>query len=264
MNAFFISCEMTRNPELTKGPAAVAGSPHNRTGIILAANYEARKYGVKTAMVIHKALKLCPHMVFVPPDHSFYRQKSKEVMDLLFNYSPLVEQNSIDEAWLDMTGTDHLFGTPVECAQRIMDDIKTNLGLWCSIGISESKFLSKMAADMKKPQGITQLWKKDIKDKLWQLPVGKMHGVGEKTANKLHGLGIQTIGDLANYDRFYLDKFLGKWGNELYQKANGLDSSTIKIISDDDVKSIGRSTTFPTDIWDIEELKPTLDRKSVV
>lgn len=255
MNAFFISCESTRNSGIIKKPAAVAGDPERRTGIILTANYEARKFGVKTAMTVHQALKLCPNMVLVPPDHKFYKQKSMEVMELLNNYTPIIEKNSIDEAWLDMTGTEHLFGTPLETAKKIMQDIKKNLGLWCSIGISENKFLAKIASDMKKPQGITQLFKKDIKHKLWPLPVTKMNGVGKKTAYKLNTLGIETIGDLANYNKLSIASFLGKPGVELYEKANGLGSSYVKVSSPDDVKSIGRSTTLPKDTSDIEELK---------
>jgi len=120
MNAFFISCEMTRNDSLVGIPAAVAGDPKKRSGIILAANYEARSCGVKTAMVLHEALKLCPKLTLVPPDHHFYGQKSEEVMDLLSNYTPVLEQNSIDEAWLDMAGSEGLFGKPVVAAKRIM------------------------------------------------------------------------------------------------------------------------------------------------
>ena len=166
MNAFFISCEMTRNPSLVGIPAAVAGDPKRRTGIILAANYEARAQGVKTAMVNHEALKRCPELTLVSPDHHFYGRKSEAVMHLLSNYTPDIEQNSIDEAWLDMTGSEGLFGKPLNAAQRIMDEIKDRLGLWCSIGIAENKFLAKMAAEMKKPLGITELWEKDIPEKL--------------------------------------------------------------------------------------------------
>src|SRR5690606_38927231 len=156
MNAFFISCEMTRNNSLVGKPAAVAGDPKKRSGIILAANYEARKYGVKTTMVLHEAKKLCPGLILIPPDHRFYERKSREVMDLLSRYTPIIEQNSIDEAWLDMTGCEKLFGEPAESARSIMDAIINELGLWCSIGISENKFLSKMASEMKKPLGITE------------------------------------------------------------------------------------------------------------
>ena len=151
MNAFFISCEMTRNASLVGIPAAVAGDPKKRTGIILAANYEARSFGVKTAMVLHEALKLCHELKVVPPDHHFYGQKSEEVMNLLSNYTPVLEQNSIDEAWLDMTGSEGMFGKPLDAAKRIINEIKDSLGLWCSIGIAENKFLAKMAVEMKKP-----------------------------------------------------------------------------------------------------------------
>lgn len=255
MNAFFISCEMTRNSKLIGIPAAVAGNPQNRTGIVLAANYEARRFGVKTAMTLNNALKLCPTMTVVPPDHRFYRQKSSEVMNLLSKYTPIIEQSSIDEAWLDMTGTENLFGKPADAAKLIMEDIKENLGLWCSIGISEGKFLSKMASDMKKPLGITELWKRDIQTKLWPLSIKSMHGVGAKTYEKLHSLGIETIGDFANLKKDDAHQILGKFGLDLYHHAHGIDTTPVQVISPDDMKSIGRSTTLPEDLVDIEQLK---------
>jgi DNA polymerase-4 len=258
MNAFFISCEMTRNPSLVGIPAAVADDPKKRTGIILAANYEARACGVKTTMVIHEALKLCPKLTLVPPDHHFYGQKSEEVMNLLSNYTPALEQNSIDEAWLDMTGSEGLFGKPLEAAQRIMNEIKDRLGLWCSIGIAENKFMAKMAAEMKKPLGITELWQNDIPVKLWPLPVKEMYGVGSKTAEKLNHMGIRTIGELAKSDVNAVIKALGKVGNEVYLHANGFDNSTVLARVDDDVKSIGREKTLPEDIIDIEKAKIVL------
>ncbi len=258
MNAFFISCEMTRNPSIVGIPAAVAGDPKKRTGIILAANYEARFFGVKTAMVLHEALKLCPKLTIVPPDHHFYGQKSEEVMDLLSNYTPALEQNSIDEAWLDMTGSEGLFGKPFDAAQRIMNEIKDNLGLWCSIGIAENKFLAKMAAEMKKPLGITDLWEKDIPVKLWPLPVKKMYGVGVKTTEKLNRMGIKTIGDLATSKENLVINTFGKGGFEIHRHANGIDDSPVLARVDDDVKSIGREKTLPEDIADIEKAKIVL------
>ena len=258
MNAFFISCEMTRKDSLVGIPAAVAGDPKKRTGIILAANYEARAYGVKTTMVLHEALKLCPKIILVPPDHHFYQQKSKEVMDLLSNNTPVLEQNSIDEAWLDMTGCEGLFGTPVKAAKRIMDEIKDRLGLWCSIGIAENKFLAKMAAEMKKPLGITELWKDDIPIKFWPLPVKEMYGIGSKTAEKLNRMGMKTIGDLAKCDANLIVKTFGKGGNEIYLHAKGIDNSPVQAHLADDMKSIGRSTTLPEDISDIEKAKLVL------
>ena len=258
MNAFFISCEMTRNPSLVGRPAAVAGDPEKRKGIILAANYEARSRGVRTAMVLNEALKLCPEMILTPPDHCFYEEKSKEVMNLLLNYTPVMEQNSIDEGWLDMTGCEGLFGEPVEAAKRIMAEIKGKLGLWCSIGIAENKFLAKMASEMKKPLGITELWQSDIPLKLWPLPVKEMCGIGHKTAEKLNQMGILTIGELAGSDVNLLVKAFGKGGKEIYLHAKGIDNSPVLPHQGDDMKSIGRSTTLPKDISDIEEAKLVL------
>lgn len=258
MNAFFISCEQTRHPEIVGKPAAVAGNPENRTGIILTANYEARKHGIKTTMILRDAFKLCPNLIIIPPDHSFYEQKSKEVMNILSSYTPIIEQNSIDEAWLDMTGTKKIFGEPLEVAKKIMERINEELNLWCSIGISENKFLSKMASEMKKPHGITELWIKDIKEKMWPLPVSYMYGIGKQTALKLQEMGIYTIRDLAFYDRKYLAKKFGKMGTEMSLLANGIDSTLVKPNSENDIKSIGRSTTLSHDTTDIEYAKSVL------
>lgn len=258
MNAFFISCEGTRHPEIIGKPAAVAGNPKYRAGIILTANYEARKYGVKTTMVLHEALKLCPSLLLIPPDHNFYEEKSREVMRILSSYTPVIEQNSIDEAWLDMTGCARIFGEPAESAKMIMEQIKSELGLWCSIGISENKFLSKMASEIKKPLGITQLWKEDIKLKLWPLPVQSMNGVGKQTAQKLQNMRIITIGDLANTSCDNLIKRFGKAGAEIFQHANGIDVSPVTPHIESDMKSIGRSVTLSEDITDIEYAKVVL------
>lgn len=262
MNAFFISCELTRHPEIIGKPAAVAGDPKNRAGIILTSNYEARKCGVKTTMVLHQALKLCPNMIVIKPDHSFYKQKSREVLDILSSYSPVIEQNSIDEAWLDMTGSQRTLGKPLEAAKMIMKQIKNELGLGCSIGISENKFLSKMASEMKKPFGITELWKNDVELKLWPLPVQSMYGVGKMTAQKLKNMRIKTIGDLACFDKKTLVKKLGKAGAEIHELANGIDVSQVKPHLNEDIKSIGRSVTLPEDISDIEHAKIILMKLS--
>ncbi|MBN2558579.1 MAG: DNA polymerase IV, partial [Clostridia bacterium] len=177
MNAFFIMCESIARPELMEIPAAVAGDPKSRRGIILTANYKARAYGVRTAMTINEATKLCPEITLVKSTHGLYSDCSKEVFNILRKYTPLVEQSSIDEGWMDVTASTGLFGPPVEIARSIMEEVKTSLGLWCSIGISENKFLAKMASEMRKPLGITEMYQKDIERMMWPLPVGKMYGV---------------------------------------------------------------------------------------
>ncbi|MDP4092929.1 MAG: DNA polymerase IV [Bacillota bacterium] len=258
MNAFFISCEASRSPALRDVPAAVAGDPKNRSGIILAANYEARKYKVKTTMVIHEAKKLCPNLVLVPPDHDFYSQKSKEVMNILSRYSPLIQQNSIDEAWMDLTGSKALLGEPLEIARSIMDTILNELGLWCSVGISDNKSLAKMASEFKKPLGITELYQKDVKEKLWPLPVRDMYGIGRQTEARLLNLGISKIGDIAGCDSKLLVKIFGKYGAEMYRLANGIDNSPVEPNTFGDSKSVGRSTTLRDDITDIDYAKKVL------
>ena len=258
MNAFFISCETTRRPELAGIPAAVAGDPKMRSGIILAANYDARKYGVKTTMTLGEAKKLCPDIVLVPPDHSFYEEKSKQVMQLLSGYTPVIEQASIDEAWLDMTGCEAILGSPRTAAERIMKDIRGKLGLWCSIGISENKFLSKMASGMKKPLGITELWVHDVPAKLWPLNVRAMYGIGKKTAQLLAKINIRTIGELAAMDPAILSEKLGKMAFEIHQRANGIDDTPVTPHSPDEMKSIGRSTPLPRDITDLKEAKKVI------
>ena len=258
MNAFFISCEMTRNSALKGKPAAVAGDPKKRTGIILAANYEARALGIKTTMLLNEARRLCPELLVVPPDHDFYAEKSRGVMAILAEFTPVVEQNSIDEAWLDMTGTEGLFGDPVSAARSIMEAINTRLDLWCSIGISDNKFLAKMASEMKKPQGITELWPGDVPAKLWPLPVGYLYGVGRKSAEKLNRLGIQTVGDLARLPQKFLVDTFGKGGETMYHHARGQDFDPVVPRSHDDVQSIGRSTTLSENVSDLDKAKLVL------
>lgn len=258
MNAFFISCEMARNPQLKGKPAAVAGDPRKRSGIILAANYEARKYKVKTTMLLHEAQKLCPGLVTVPPDHEYYEDMSRKVMDILSRYTPVIQQNSIDEAWMDLTGCEKLFGAPLEIAGNIMETIAEELDLWCSIGISENKFLAKMGSELKKPRGITELYIKDIKDKLWPLPVREMYGIGRQTEQKLMEYAIYKIGDLAKSNVEFLKSNFGKYGEELYRLSNGIDNSPVTPNPIYDSKSISRSTTLPFDTNDSAYIRNVL------
>lgn len=258
MNAFFISCETTRKPELSGVPAAVAGDPAHRSGIILAANYEARRFGVRTTMVLHEARRLCPQIILVPPDHDFYRQMSEAVMRLLGRFSPLIQPNSIDEAWLDMTGCETLSGPPRQAAESIMAGIREELGLMCSIGIAENKFLAKMAAEMKKPMGITELWQEEVHAKMWPLPAGDLLGVGRKTVEKLNRLSIMTIGDLAAAEPGLLVRQFGKGGLEMMMHAKGQDDEPVLLPREDEMKSIGRSTTLIRDAETFDAVKPVL------
>ncbi len=258
MNAFFISCEMAQNPGLKGHPAAVAGDPKNRSGIILAANYDARALGVKTTMLIHEAKKLCPGLILVSPTHGLYEKKSREVMEILSRYTPVIQQNSIDEAWLDLTGCEALFGEPLAIARSIMDRIMEELDLWCSIGISENKFLAKMASEIKKPLGITELWERDVKTKLWPLKVRDMYGIGKQTEKRLNEIGIMTIGDLACCDAKTLSVNFGKYGGELKNLANGIDPSPVTPHPKAESRSISRSTTLSSDTVDIEYARSIL------
>ncbi|MFH5837232.1 DNA polymerase IV [Proteiniclasticum sp. C24MP] len=255
MNAFFITCETRRNPELKGRPAAVAGDPNRRSGIILAANYEARVLGIKTTMTVNEALKRSPELLLVPPDHHYYEVMSDAVMNYLSRFSPVVEQNSIDEAWIDMTGTEHLFGRPMEAAELIMEGLKKELQLWCSIGISSNKFLAKMASEMKKPLGITTLRKEEVAEKLWPLPVQYMYGIGAKTTEALNKLNIITIRDVALYDKNKLIRIFGKAGISMHEHANGIDDAPLNNHSRDDVKSVGKSVTLSKDISNIQDAK---------
>ncbi len=258
MNAFFITCEMSIKPELKGHPAAVAGDPKNRAGIILAANYDARAFGVRTTMLVREALSICPGLILVPPSHGLYERKSDEFMQILSRYAPIIQKNSIDEAWLDLTGCENLFGKPIEIAQKIMKEIMDELDLWCSIGISENKFLSKMASDMKKPLGITELWKDDVKSKLWPLKVREMYGIGKKTEKRLNEIGIITIGELAICNEKVLSDVFGKYGYELRLLANGIDPSPVEPAPRSETKSISRSTTLSKDIINMDEARTVL------
>lgn len=258
MNSFFISCETVRRPELNGKPAAVAGDPSTRSGIVLSANYEARKYKIKTTMTLRQAKELCPDIIFISPDHELYVEMSKKVMEILRRFSPVIQINSIDEAWMDLTGCQALFGEPLDIAMRIMKEIMDELKLPCSIGISENKFLSKMASEMKKPMGITEVWTKDVKDKIWPLPVRSMYGIGKQTERKLTSLAIYTIGDIAGCERDLLVRSFGKYGEELHRLSNGIDPSPVEVNPHHDSRSISRSTTLSQDITDIEYAKTIL------
>lgn len=252
MNAFFIMCESINRPELLEIPAAVGGDPKTRRGIILTSNYKARAYGVRTAMTINEALKLCPNLTIVKSTKGLYSSCSNAVFDILRQYTPIVQPSSIDEGYMDVTGSTDLFGSPDEIAKSIMADIKSELGLWCSIGISENKFLAKMASDMKKPLGITKMYKKDIEKMMWPLSVGEMYGVGKSSAKRLKQVGLNTIGDIARSNPDFIRE---KFGIGIYDHANGMGSDIVGGEHKVKSASISRSSTTAQNISNLDEAK---------
>lgn len=254
MNSFFASCEQANNIELKDRPVIVAGDPNKRKGIVLAASYDAKACGVKTTMQLFKALTLCKNAVVVKANYALYTKMSKEVMKIFDNYTPIKQQVSIDEAFLDMTGTEHLFGLYMEAAEKIQKQILEDLNLPSSIGISSNKLLSKMASDYKKPMGITTIFPHEIQDKLWSLPVNELHGVGRKTAPRLNFLGIYTIGDLAKSSIELLKSNFGeKSAIMMKEYANGIDLSKVEYRKEIN-KSIGNEITFSSDLNNINKI----------
>lgn len=258
MNSFYASVEMAYDSSLKGKPLAVAGNVEERRGIIVTCSYEARKFGVKTTMPLWEAKKLCPHLIVKKPNFPRYHEASLKMFDILRTYSDLVEPVSIDEGYIDITDS-HRIGSPIQIAQSIQKQILQQLKLPCSIGVAPNKFLAKMASDMKKPLGITILRKRHIPAILWPMDVIEMHGVGEKTAEKLATLGIHTIGDLAKGNDLQLKTLLGINGLKLKERANGIDMRSVDPDSVYDFKSVGNSTTLPKDISNQQMLFQVLD-----
>lgn len=258
MNAFYASCHQAENPTWQNCPLLVAGDPQKRHGIILTASYEARKMGVKTAMAVWQAKKLCPQGIFIPPDHKLYSKYSTKILGIMQEYTPQVEPFSIDEAWLDVTGSARLFGTAENIGRALQQRILSELGIPNSVGISNNKFLAKMASERQKPLGFTILLPQDVPQILWPLPVGEMMGVGRKMAPAMHEMGIETIGELATMPLRLLISRFGVVGEALHQLANGRDDSPVDPTVFDTVKSVGNSLTLPRDINDPEDVARVL------
>src|SRR5690625_603409 len=258
MNCFYASVEMAYNPSLKGKPVAIAGNPEERRGIIVTSSYEARDKGVKTTMPLWQARKLCPELIVMRPNFDRYRKASQEIFKMLSEISPLIEPVSIDEGYLDITDCEHL-GTPLEIAHQAQQMILQKLDLPSSIGIGPNKFLAKMASDMKKPLGITVLRKRKLYQTLWPLPVEDMYGVGKKTAEKLHLIGVNTIGDLAHKDMYDLTHLLGINGERLKNRANGIDHSPVDPEAANEFKSIGHSQTLPHDTTNDSEIRALLN-----
>ncbi len=258
MNSFYASVEMALDPSLKGKPLAIAGNVEERRGIIVTCSYEARKFGVKTTMPLWEAKKLCPQLIVRKPNFDRYRAASTKMFELLRSYSELVEPVSIDEGYMDITDCYEL-GSPIQIAESIQQTLLNDHDLPCSIGIAPNKFLAKMASDMKKPLGITVLRKRDIPTVLWPMPVGEMHGVGKKTAEKLAPFNILSIGDLAKGNEIQLKALLGINGVRLKNRANGIDNRPVDPESVYDFKSIGNSTTLSKDVTNQHQLLQVLE-----
>jgi DNA polymerase-4 len=256
MNSFYASVEMAYDPSLKGKPLAIAGNVEERKGIIVTCSYEARAKGVKTTMPLWQAQKLCPDLIVKQPNFERYRKASRAMFDLLRDYTELVEPVSIDEGYMDLT--QYHGSKSLEIAHEIQERLLDELLLPCSIGVAPNKFLAKMASNMKKPFGITVLRKRELSEKLWPLPVNDMHGVGDKTAEKLKTIGIKTIYDLAQGDRVQLKQLLGVNGERLKQRANGVDNRAVDPDSIYDFKSIGNSTTLSKNTTNEAELTDVL------
>lgn len=230
-------------------PSAVAGDKDSRQGVILAKSQPAKKFGVQTGEPIYKAQQKCPNLVLVPPDYSLYVEASQHFTALLREFSPLVEQYSIDEAWVDMTGTEGLYGTPMAAAELMRRRINDELGFTVNIGISSNKLLAKMAGDFEKPNKIHTLYPHEIEKKLWGLPVKDLFMIGAATERKLHLLGIHTIGELANADPQMVRQKLNKPGISLWHSANGRYCDVVSSQPEEN-KGYGNATTLPADVTD--------------
>ena len=259
MNAFFASCEQVIHPELRGKPIIVVGDPSRRSGIVLAASYEAKAYGIRTTMPIYQAKRCLPTVIAIKSTYGLYGEMSKKVMDIFDQYTPLKEQLSIDEAFLDMTGSEHLFGAPEDIAYKIQQHIYNELELGCSVGISTNKLLAKMASDMKKPMGITTLYRAEIEEKMWPMPVGKLYGIGGKTADKLELLGIKTIGDLAKAPLKNLKTNFGeRHAMSMHKSANGVSNFLLDPDRKAKFQSVGNELTYSNDLIEVEEIKREL------
>ena len=233
--------------DLRDVPAVIAGDKASRHSIILAKSGPAKKYGIQTGEPLFQAQEKCPELVVTPPDYSLYVEASRHFVQMLRQFSPVVQQYSIDEAWVDMTGTERIFGSPRLAAEKMRQQIWDELGFTVNVGISSNKLLAKMAGDFEKPNKVHTLFPEEIENKLWPLPVRELFLVGGATERKLKSLGIYTVGDLANTDFSVLKKRLGKHGETIWHFANGRNAETVTPEPEEN-KGYGNSTTTSSDV----------------
>ncbi len=255
MDAFYASVEQRDRPELRGQPVIVGGSAEGR-GVVCAASYEARKFGVHSAMPAITAHRLCPQGIFLPVRMSYYAQISAELRQILESFTPLVEPLSLDEAYLDVRGCEGLFGPASEIARQIRARIRAELGLTASVGVAPNKFLAKLASDLQKPDGLVVIEQHRVQEILAPLPVGRLWGVGKKGEKRLHALGLHTIGQLAALPESIAIDYFGAVGSWLWQLAQGHDDGAV--VPDGEAKSVSTETTFSRDIGNRETLRSCL------
>jgi DNA polymerase-4 len=255
MDAFYAAIEQRDRPELRGKPVIVGGSPASR-GVVCAASYEARVFGVHSAMPAAMAHRLCRDGVFLPPRMSYYATVGRQIRAILSDFTPLVEPLSLDEAFLDVRGCTELFGPALHIAQHIRTRIRRELDLVASVGVAPNKFLAKLASDMSKPDGLVEIEPERVAEVLAPLPVSRVWGVGARAEQRLRLLGIQTIGQLAAFPEKILREHLGKWGTHLHHLAQGRDERPV--IPDEDARSVSTETTFAHDIGDRQVLRAWL------
>jgi DNA polymerase-4 len=264
MDAFFVSVEELFDPTL-KGKAVVVGGQRDERGVVSAASYEARKFGVHSAMPLRTAAKMCPQAIFVDGHPERYRERSERVHEVLSSFSPLVEMASIDEAYIDMTGTERLYGPPLRAAHRLHQKMKSETQLNCSIGIGISRLIAKVGSAKAKPNGVLWVVPGQEAKFLAPLDVRDIPGVGKVTEKNLHDLGIRQVGDLAKFDVSFLEEHFGKWGLALAGKARGEDAGgwfDSDVGADTDAKSISHEHTYNEDTANLEQIESTLMRLS--
>jgi DNA polymerase-4 len=249
MDAFYASVEQQDRPELVGKPVIVGGA---QRGVVSAASYEARKFGVRSGMPVFQARQRCPQGIFLPVRMRRYQELSRQVMAVLSEFSPVLEQVSIDEAYLEITGSESLHGPPEMIARKIKDGILAATGLSCSVGIAPNRFLAKIASEMHKPDGLTIIPEHQIIALLSDLPIQKIPGIGEKLAGELKALGVTVVSDILRFTLEFWVKRLGKSGAEIYERAQGRGSD--QVVPHREPKSFGAEDTFPQDSEDPEEL----------
>jgi DNA polymerase-4 len=259
MDAFFVSVELLERPELLGKPVVVGGRPDQR-GVVSAASYEARKFGIQSAMPLRTAGKLCPHAIFLDGQHAKYGEWSDRVANILAQFSPIVEMVSIDEAYLDLAGTERLHGPPVAAAHKLLRAITKRTGLPCSAGLASTRLVAKVASEQAKPRGLLWIPTGQEPRFLAQLPVRKIPGIGEVTERALGRLGIEYVHQLAEVPQDKLEAIFGQWGTALYRKARGGDS--YEFVLDAELKSISQNHTFGEDTSDLAAMEAMLSHLS--